>query len=117
MGSAEPCFLRHCESIDHRPAPTIRRKRAPSHMQISVRDSCVVDQKPDFASIGIFVVRIATEMSMSRGIAARRVKRPRITRPPQAISTAPTNGAKKCGAGMPIFTNRPTPSAAGNRNF
>src|SRR5215469_9823682 len=31
--------------------------------------------------------------------------------------TTPTNGAMNWGQGMPIFTNPPTPSAFGSRNF
>src|SRR4029077_4049821 len=30
----------------HRPAPTISRKRSPSHMEKSVRASCIMLQKP-----------------------------------------------------------------------
>ena len=33
-------------STDHRPAPTIRRKRRPSHIEKSVRASCIMLQKP-----------------------------------------------------------------------
>jgi hypothetical protein len=33
-------------SNDHRPAPTISRKSRPSHMEKSVRDSCIMLQKP-----------------------------------------------------------------------
>src|ERR1022692_669770 len=74
-------------------------------------------QKPDFASMGIFVVRIATLISISRGRAASRVSNPSIKSEPQTISTTPTKGAENCGAGMPILINRPTPRAAGNKNF
>jgi hypothetical protein len=45
-------------------------------MQKSVRASCIIAQNPDFDSIGILVVAIATRMSMSSGIEARRVTQP-----------------------------------------
>ena len=93
------------------------RNIRPSNMQKSVRASCIMLQNPAFDSIGIFVVTIATEMSMSSGIEARRVSSPTISIAPQIISTTPTNGAKNCGFGMPILVNRPTPRVPGNRNF
>ena len=86
-------------------------------MQKSVRASCTVPQNPAFDSIGIFVVAMATRMSISKGIEARRVSSPTINIAPHTISTTPTNGAKNCGAGMPILVNRPTPRVAENRNF
>jgi hypothetical protein len=60
---------------------------------------------------------MATLMLIKRGMAASRVSNPKISNAPHTISTLPTNGAKKCGAGMPIFVNLPTPKASGNRNF
>ena len=52
-------------------------------------------------------------MVISRGIVASRVKSPKRIKRPKRISTAPTKGAITWGAGIPIFANRPTPSAAG----
>ncbi len=83
----------------------------------SVRASCNMLHMPLLAIIGILVVAIATEMTASSGTAASRVNRPTSSSVPQTISTVPTNGAMKCGEGMPIFSNRPTPSWAGNKNF
>ena len=74
-------------------------------------------QNPVLYSIGIFVVTMATTMSISSGIVANRVSKPIIKSVPQTISTTPTKGAKNCGYGMPIFIKRPTPNAAGKRNF
>ncbi len=82
-------------------------------MAKSTRASCAIAQKPLFTRIGIFVEAIATHMSMMSGIAASRVTRPRMRSAPPAISTMPTNGARSSGAGIPILTNRPTPSASG----
>jgi transposase len=44
-------------------------------------------QNPAFDSIGIFVVAMATRMSISNGIEARRVRNPTINSAPQTIST------------------------------
>jgi hypothetical protein len=46
---------------------------------------------------GILVVKIATEMSMNKAMAAGRVRRPRMTIAPQTVSTVATNGPKKSG--------------------
>src|SRR5579862_2989777 len=81
-------------SKDSGPEPTISRNVSPSNMQKSVRASCIAAQNPDFASIGIFVVAIATRMSISSGIAATRVTRPIISSDPHTTSTTPTNGPK-----------------------
>jgi hypothetical protein len=58
---------------------------------------------------GIFVVEIATSISMMRGRVATRVSSPRRIRAPQTISQTPTKGAMTAGAGIPILTKRPTP--------
>jgi hypothetical protein len=86
-------------------------------MNQSTRASCTIGQNPCVRSIGSFVVAIATMMSMISGIAASRVASLISTRVPQTISTTPTKGAIVSGAGIPIFTNRPTPKAWGNKNF
>ena len=86
-------------------------------MQKSVRPSCIAAQKPCLSSNGALVVVIATRITISKGQTAKSVKKPRINKVPHTISVAPTNGATKCGAGMPIFSKRPAPSAAGKRNF
>ena len=67
-------------------------------------------QKPLFRRIGIFVVAMATLMSMSNGMAARRPSRPTIRRLPQTISTTPTNGPMASGNGMPMCANLPASS-------
>jgi hypothetical protein len=82
-----------------------------------VRASCAIAQNPLLRRIGIFVVEMATSMSMIKGTAASRVSRPARTSAPQAISTTPTNGAITSGEGMPILVKRPTPRSPGNRNF
>src|SRR5437763_321508 len=74
-------------------------------------------QIPCACSIGIFVVMIATAMSIRSGTAAHRVNSPTMSSAPHVTSTTPTNGARNSGAGSPICTNRPTPSVAGNRDF
>lgn len=74
-------------------------------------------QKPAADNMGIFVVIIATLMSMISGIVVSRVNKPMIKSVPQTISTTPTKGARNCGAGMPIFIKRPAPNVAGKRNF
>ena len=79
-------------------------------MQISVRDSYMVAQKPDFASIGTFVVRIATLMSIYNGIAVRLASSPAISIAPPTISTIPTSGAKNRGSGIPMLAKRPAPA-------
>ena len=63
-------------------------------MQKSVPGSCIEAQNPAFESNGIFVVAIATRMSMSRGIEVRRVNSPTISGAPHTISSTPTNAAK-----------------------
>jgi len=93
------------------------RKIRPSNMQKSVRASCIDAQTPDFESMGIFVVAMATIMSISSGIETSRVSNPTISDAPQASSTTPTNGPKNCGAGMPILANLPTPRAAGKKEL
>src|ERR1019366_3276440 len=74
-------------------------------------------QKPDLRKIGIFVVAIAVQITISSGTAARLVRSPTSTSSPQIISTAPTNGPITCGAGIPIPANLPDPHCSGNRNF
>ena len=85
-------------------------------MLTSVRASCSVAQNPNFAA-GSFVEHRATEITPTRGTAAIRVNKPTSTKLPHRISTVPTKGAMACGQGIPIFRNRPTPSASGTRNF
>ena len=104
-------------SSESLPAPRSRMASSPSSMQKSTRASCMADQKPCFNSRGILVVAIATAMSITRGTAAKAVKKPAISRVPQTISTIPTNGPVNPGAGIPIFSNRPAPSSSGWRNF
>ena len=99
------------------PPPTINKNNNPSNMLKSVRASCNMLQMPVLESIGILVVAIAVRITHSKGIAASLVNKPRSTIVPKTISTAPTKGAMRCGAGIPTFSNRPTPSAAGKRNF
>src|SRR6266853_6684803 len=74
-------------------------------------------QKPLLNRMGIFVVAIAVQITASSGIAARLVRTPRSTSNPQTISTAPTNGPVRCGAGIPILVNRPAPHCSTNKNF
>src|SRR5579871_147126 len=74
-------------------------------------------QTPAFASMGNFVVRMATEITPSSGIEATRTNSPTRSRHPQTISTVPTRGAIRCGAGRLSFSKRPTPNCAGKRNF
>ena len=61
--------------------------------------------------------RIATEIFSSRRSDATRVSNPAINSAPQMTSMIPTKGAAIVGEGIPIFSKRPTPSAAENRNF
>jgi hypothetical protein len=53
----------------------IRSKREPNIIDQSVGASCAIIQKPE-ANIGIFVVAIATNMSMINGMTASLVKSP-----------------------------------------
>ena len=71
-----------------------------------------VPQKPLFKRTGSFVVAMATSMSMMSGMAARRVASPPRSKTPHDLDNA-DEGRRRVGAGMPIFTNRPTPSASG----
>lgn len=89
----------------------------PISIDQSVRESCAIAQNPFSMSIGIFVVAMATSILMMRGMTASLVNIPMRTRQPQTISTTPTKGAIISGAGIPIFTNRPTPTESENRNF
>ncbi len=73
----------------------------------SVRASCAIFQKPPSNNIWIFVVEMATIMSMISATAAGRVKSPMRMQTPHRISTTPTNGAMISGIGMPIFRKCP----------
>jgi len=77
-----------------------------SHMQISVRDSWTVAQKPDFTGMGVFVARIATLISIKSGIAASLVRKPMITNPPHTMSSTPPEGRRVVVLGIPILMNR-----------
>jgi hypothetical protein len=70
-------------------------------MQTSVRPSCMAAQKLCLTSNGPLVVAIATRITVSKGQTAKIAKRPGINKVPHTISVAPTNGAIKCGAGIP----------------
>lgn len=48
---------------------------------------------------------------------ASRVKKPSKINPPQRISNVLTKLPKKSGEGKPIFSKRPAPRMAGNKNF
>src|SRR5215216_4028930 len=61
----------------------------------------------------IFVVEMATSMSIMSGTAARRVSNPRRMSVPQTISNTPTKGAISSGDGIPILMKRPHPSLPG----
>jgi hypothetical protein len=63
-------FLWRRASRDHPPAPSRRRKRDPRSMHQSTRASCNAAQKPCWRKKGIFVVTMATNISMINGIAA-----------------------------------------------
>ena len=108
----------------------MNKNRHASHIERSVRASCSMLQSPGFPPVGaakrqypcpmrmgIFVERIATVMLAMSKSAAIRVQRPVRTSVPQTISMTPMKGPITSGAGMPIFANRPAPSAAGYRNF
>jgi hypothetical protein len=86
-------------------------------MQKSVRPSCIAAQKPCLSSNGALVVDLRRLAFAYRYSGCDHVKRPRIKKVPHTISVAPTNGPMNCGAGIPIFSKRPAPSAAGKRNF
>ncbi len=108
---------RKIASSDKEPPPTRTRNNRPSSMLTSVRASCKVPQNPFLANPTILVEHKATAMSMRSGTVASRVRKPISNRVPHTISTTPTNGAMRCGHGMPIFTKRPTPKESGNKNF
>jgi len=48
---------------------------------------------------------------------ANRVSKPNKINTPQSISNVPTKLPKNSGQGNPIFSNRPAPRIAGNKNF
>jgi len=81
---------RRAAPSDHEPLPTTARKKRPSNMLTSVRASCRVPQKPDFANVTIFVEYKVTVITHKSGIGAKRVNKPASTRLPQMISTVPT---------------------------
>ena len=53
--------------------------------------------------------RIATIISIMKGIATNRVARPSNSSTPPTISRPPTKWAVSTGSGIPNFVNRPTP--------
>jgi hypothetical protein len=55
------------------------------------------------------VARIATTISITKGIAARRVSNPAMSRQPPTISSPPMNEAVSAGIGKPSLVKRPTP--------
>jgi hypothetical protein len=64
--------------------------------------------------IGKLVDRMATPMSINNGMAAILVRKPTRITAPKTISTTPTNGPVRCGAGiMGIFSKRPAACSAG----
>jgi hypothetical protein len=77
-----------------------------------VRASCAAAQKPCSTSIGHFVVARATDITIRKGTAARRVPSLNRTSVPAMISTLPTKGPRVSGAGNPIFVNRPLPNSS-----
>src|ERR1035437_7755376 len=92
------------------------RARLVHHAQETVTRQVGQRERPKTVSqqrMGILVERMATEMLMSRGMAASRVSKPINTSAPQTISTPPTNGLMICGKRMPILANRPAPKASG----
>jgi hypothetical protein len=104
-------------STDHRPPPVINKKTDPKSIDQSVRASWAIFQNPSSNRIGIFVVAMAVNIITISGTTAKRVNNPVNTSAPQPISKHPTNGANNVGDGMPIFSNRPAPTSAGNKNF
>ena len=54
---------------------------------------------------------------MVSGIAASRVRKPKIISAPQTISTTPTKGPVISGNGIPILAKRPAPRMLGYTSF
>lgn len=75
------------------------------------------DQNPLSVRIETLVDTKATNIPISKGMAASLVSRPIKIRVPQAISKDPVKVAQKAGLLKPIFVNRPTPVASGVMNF
>lgn len=86
-------------------------------MAQSVLLLCIISQIPWVARISTFVVNIAVIIMIISGTLARRVIRPNNTSAPQTISEVPTKNPRNSGEGNPIFSKRPAPRMAGNRNF
>ena len=84
-------------SRENLPAPKTRMDINPRNIHKSTLDSCIACQKPLLISMGIFVVIIATDMFINKGIADNLVSKPIINIKPKTISTTPTKGAKNPG--------------------